>query len=261
MITDHTIDIEGLSAHYVCEGDPANPPVILMHGWGCDASTLASIQRTAALSHRVYNFDLPGFGKSQEPPASWGVYEYAHWLRKAIESIGIKHPSLLGHSYGGRISIVYASEFPAEVDKVILVDAAGIKPGRSLRYYFKVYSFKAGKFLSRLFMGKDRSQKWIERQRSKRGSADYRQASPAMREIMSRSINQDLTHLLPMIKAPTLLIWGENDTATPMRDARIMEKRIPGAGLVSFPGCGHYSFLDNPVQFAAVLRSFLQSNS
>lgn len=80
-----------------------------------------------------------------------------------------------------------------------------------------------------------------------------------MRAIMSKVVNEDLCHLMPSIKAPTLLIWGENDTATPISDARKMEKLIPGAGLVSFPGCGHYSFLDNPVQFAAVLRSFLQS--
>lgn len=253
------LEIDGLATHCVCDGDAANPPIILMHGWGCEASTLASIQRVAAQSHRVYNFDLPGFGKSAEPPASWGVYDYADWLRKAIEALGIVRPSLLGHSYGGRIAIVYASEHPAEVDKVILVDAAGIKPRRSLKYYFKVYTFKASKLLARIFMGKTRAQKWVEAQRAKRGSADYRQASPAMRQIMSRSINQDLTARLPLIKAPTLLIWGENDTATPMRDARIMEKRIPDAGLVSFPGCGHYSFLDNPVQFAAVFRSFLQS--
>ncbi len=259
MITNHTAEIDGIDTHYVCEGDTSNPAMILMHGWGCEASTLASIQRVAAQSHRVYNFDLPGFGQSAEPPASWGVYDYARWLRAAVEKLGIERPSLLGHSYGGRIAIVYASEYPAEVDKVILVDAAGIKPRRSLKYYFKVYSFKAGKIFARIFLGKAKAQKWIEAQRAKRGSADYRQASPAMREIMSRSINQDLTPRLPLIKAPTLLIWGENDTATPMRDARIMEKRIPGAGLVSFAGCGHYSFLDNPLQFAAVLRSFLLS--
>ena len=80
-----------------------------------------------------------------------------------------------------------------------------------------------------------------------------------MRSILSRVVNEDLCHLMPSIKAPTLLIWGENDTATPLRDARRMERLIPDAGLVSFPGCGHYSFLDNPVQFAAVLRSFLKS--
>jgi len=80
-----------------------------------------------------------------------------------------------------------------------------------------------------------------------------------MRRILSRVVNEDLTDRLALIKAPTLLVWGENDTATPIADARKMERLIPGAGLVSFAGCGHYSFLDNPGQFAAVLRSFLDS--
>ena len=78
-----------------------------------------------------------------------------------------------------------------------------------------------------------------------------------MRRILSKVVNEDLTDKLQHIKAPTLLIWGENDSATPLYDAKKMERLIPDAGLVSFPGCGHYSFLDNPMQFAAVLRSFL----
>lgn len=79
-----------------------------------------------------------------------------------------------------------------------------------------------------------------------------------MRSIMSLSISQDLTPLLPSIKAETLLIWGEKDTATPLGDARIMERLIPGAGLVSFPDAGHYSFLDEPARFRAVAREFFK---
>lgn len=79
-----------------------------------------------------------------------------------------------------------------------------------------------------------------------------------MRRIMSTSVNQDLKHLMPSIKAPTLLIWGEKDTATPLRDAKTMEKLIPDAGLVLYEGCGHYSFLERPGQTAAVIKSFLK---
>ena len=78
-----------------------------------------------------------------------------------------------------------------------------------------------------------------------------------MRAILSRVVNEDLKHLMPSIKCPTLLIWGENDTATPLADAKVMERLIPDAGLVSFAGCGHYSFLDNPLQYRAVLLNFL----
>ena len=80
-----------------------------------------------------------------------------------------------------------------------------------------------------------------------------------MRQIMSKAINQDLTPLLPAIKASTLLVWGAKDTATPLRDAKIMEKNIPDAGLVCFDDAGHYSFLDQPGQFRAVAREFFKN--
>ena len=115
------------------------------------------------------------------------------------------------------------------------------------------------KRLRRLLLVRVKAEKWIESLRSRAGSSDYAAASPRMRAILSRVVNEDLTGVMPAIKAPTLLIWGENDTATPLADAKVMERLIPGSGLVCFPGCGHYSFLDNPVQFAAVLRSFLNS--
>ncbi|MDE6653869.1 MAG: alpha/beta hydrolase [Muribaculaceae bacterium] len=249
------IEIQGIKLNYTVSGQ--GPDMVLMHGWGCQASTLASIEKVASETHKVYNIDFPGFGSSEEPPTVWGVDDYARMLREFIERTGIKNPVLLGHSFGGRVAIVYASQYP--VDKLILVDAAGVKPQRSLKYYLKVYSFKTMKRLAPLALGKKKAAEYIERQRTKRGSSDYSSSSPMMRAVMSKVINEDLRYLMPKIKAPTLLVWGENDTATPMRDARIMEKLIPGAGLVSFPGCGHYSFLDNPVQFAAVLRSFLRS--
>lgn len=233
----------------------SGPAMILMHGWGCQSSTLKSIADIAAERHTVYNIDLPGFGKSDEPSEVWGVGEYVSMLEEFVKKLAIDKPILLGHSYGGRVGILYSSR--NDVDKLVLVDAAGVKPRRSLKYYFKVYSYKAGKCLTRLILGKEKAAARIERMRQRRGSADYAAASPMMRMIMTKSINQDLRYAMPSIKAPTLLIWGENDTATPMRDARIMEKLIPDAGLVSFPGCGHYSFLDNPYQFAAVLRSFI----
>ncbi len=128
-----------------------------------------------------------------------------------------------------------------------------------MRYYFKVYSFKFMKRLMYLRYGKEEAEKRLDARRAKAGSSDYASASPMMRRILSRCVNEDLSSVLPSIKAPTLLIWGENDTATPIADAKKMERLIPDAGLVSFAGCGHYSFLDNPRQFEAVLKSFLNS--
>ena len=149
---EQTIEIEGLRMRYdrIGQGPQA---VIVMHGWGCNASTVQVLADAAAApSTTVYNLDLPGFGGSQEPPASWGVYDYAHFIESFAARLGIERPVLIGHSYGGRIAIVYASESP--VEKVILVDAAGIKPRRSLRYYIKIYTFKAAKRILPLLLGR-----------------------------------------------------------------------------------------------------------
>lgn len=234
-------------------------PVVLMHGWGCSSATLASVAKSVrALGRPLINVDFPGFGNSAEPGEVWDTYAYADCMESLLRAEAIGDDAVLwGHSFGGRVGIILASRRP--VGKLILVDAAGVKPHRTLKYYFKVYGFKAQKHLLRLLLGRQRAETFLNRQRAKTGSADYRNSSPKMRAIMSRVVNQDLCHLMPAIKCPTLLIWGEADTATPLSDAKRMERLIPGAALVSFAGASHYSFLDRPVQFAAVLQSFLQS--
>lgn len=249
------LELQGVKVDIEVTGQGA--PLILMHGWGCNHTTVRSIAATAALTNTVYNVDFPGFGSSQEPPEVWGIERYTRVIEELVQKEGLANPVLVGHSFGGRVAILYASRNP--VSKVILVDAAGIKPKRSLKYYLKVYSFKAGKRFWQLVLGKEKAEKRIDAMRAKRGSSDYAGASPMMRAILSKVVNEDLTDRLPLIKAPTLLIWGEEDKATPIADARKMAKLVPDAGLVSFPGCGHYSFLDNPGQFRAVLSSFLKS--
>ncbi len=251
---DKTIDIDGVSLHYRDTGEENLPPVIIMHGWGCNVDTVASIENIFKGKMRVLNVDLPGHGKSSEPPTVWGVEDFTSMMEKFISQLGLKKPSLVGHSFGGRISILLSSR--GDVDKVLLVDAAGIKPKRSLSYYWKVYSFKAMKNAALLIFGKKKGSVIVDKMRGKKGSADYRNSSPRMRAIMSRCVNEDLKYAMPSIKAPVLLVWGENDTATPLSDAQTMKKLIPDAGLVSFPGCGHYSFLDNPFGFKAVVSSF-----
>lgn len=252
---EKNVTIKGIKLHYRVEGEGS--AVILMHGWGCNCTTLASVEKTAAENHKVYNVDFPGFGQSQEPTEVWGVEEYTQVIEELARIEQIDRPTLLGHSFGGRVGIVYASR--NEVSKLILVDAAGVKPRRSLKYYIKVYSYKAMKRLMPIIFGKEGAKRRMDAYRAKVGSSDYNGASEMMRRILSKVVNEDLKHLMPKIKAPTLLIWGENDTATPLSDAKTMERLIPEVGLVSFPGCGHYSFLDNPYQFVAVLRSFLNA--
>jgi pimeloyl-ACP methyl ester carboxylesterase len=249
------INILGLKICYDEVGPENGAPILIMHGWGCNRQTVASIRDILSSKMRVICIDLPGHGLSDEPHEVWGVYEYTNLIEKFIDALKLKNPVLLGHSFGGRISILLSSR--CNVNKVILVDSAGIKPRRKLKYHLKVYSFKLFRNILPFIIGKKRGEKIINKWRKKAGSSDYAQASPMMRAILSKAVNEDLKAVMPNIKSPTLLIWGEEDTATPLSDAKIMEKLIPDAGLVSFKGCGHYSFLDNPFGFKTVLTNFL----
>ena len=251
---DNIIEIEGVSLHYRDSGEENLRPVVIMHGWGCNVDTVRQIEDIFRGRMRTINVDLPGHGQSSEPPAVWGVEDFTRLIEQLILRLSLKKPSLIGHSFGGRISIMLGSR--NDVDRILLVDAAGVKPRRGFNYYRKVYTFKATKHLVNLFFGKKKGSEILDRMRSKKGSADYRNSSPRMRAIMSRCVNEDLKHVMPAIKAPTLLIWGENDTATPLSDAHTMKSLIPDAGLVVFPGCGHYSFLDNPFGFRSATASF-----
>ena len=231
-------------------------PVFLLHGWGCNGEIFKSIQEVLATAYTTYSFDFPGFGASDEPTAVWGVEEYTRMVEQFAKDNGIERPALMGHSFGGRVSIVYASR--NAVSRVVLVDAAGIKPKRPFKYYWKVYTFKTLKWLCNTFLPEAKAQAIIDKRRKGAGSSDYNNASPMMRAILSKVVNEDLKHLMPSIKTPTLLFWGNLDTATPLSDAKTMEKLIPDAGLVVAHGTGHFSFLENPGLFTAVIKNFFK---
>lgn len=249
------IIIDGKKVHYDESGPENGKPVLLMHGWGCNHSTVKWIADSLNDKMHVYNVDLPGHGASPEPDSAWGVGDFTDLMEKFCKALNINDPVLIGHSFGGRISIMMGARNP--ISRIVLVDAAGVPPKRPLKYYLKVYSFKTAKKVLPVIFGKKAGGKMIDKWRGKAGSADYRNSSPMMRAVMSRCVNEDLTGYLPKIKASTLLLWGEEDKATPLSDAKLMEKMIPDAGLVSWPDCGHYSFLDNPHGFRAVIRKFL----
>ena len=249
------IDIEGINLCYEVQGE--GEPVIILHGWGCSKDTVQSITQHLSKTHRAYALDMPGFGETLPPSEVFGIEQYTQVVENFCRLMKIENPILIGHSFGGRISILFSSR--NQTNKVMLVYSAGIVPKRTLKYHIKVRSYKIYKKLLPLFVGKKEAERRIEERRNRSGSADYRAAQGIMRAIFVKIVNEDLKYVMPKIKAPTLMIWGELDTATPLSDARTMEKLIKGSGVAVMKGCGHYSFLDNPRQFLAIVDAFLNS--
>ena len=245
-------EINNLNVSYQVAGK--GDVVLLLHGWGGEAASFQPVFEWLAQSHKVYALDLPGFGKSQVPPTAWDSSDYARFVTAFLEKFGIPKAHLIGHSFGGRISIILSAEHPEKVDKLILVDSAGIRPRRTVKYYFRVGIAKAGKLLRRC--GKLGAH-LANAMSARVGSKDYQDAGE-MRATLVKVVNQDLRSLLPRISASTLLIWGENDKDTPVFFGQIMEKEIPDAGLVVLKEAGHFSYLDKFPQFCRIVASFLK---
>lgn len=202
---------------------------------------------------------MPGFGESEEPKKSWNIDDYVEFITKFIESQNIKELDLIGHSNGGRIIIKLMGQenLKFKVNKIILIGSAGIVNKKSLKIRFKIKTFKACKKFAELKPIKKIFPHLLDNVKKHFGSDDYKNSTPLMRETMVKVINEDVRSFLPKINVPTLLIWGENDTATPITDAEIMEKLIPDAGLIRVKGCSHYVFLENPSFVNIVIENFL----
>jgi pimeloyl-ACP methyl ester carboxylesterase len=252
---DSTIILNDIIINYQVSGK--GKPMILLHGWGCDYHIFDKIITFLEKSFQVYAIDLPGYGKSATPTVVWGTQQYADIVRTFIETLGIEKPIILGHSFGGRTALALAAEF--DIPKLILVGSAGITPKRSWKYYYKVYSFKFLKKIAEI-LPTQYEQKLKGYFLNKTASADYKNASPILRGILSKVVNEDLKYLMPKIKSSTLLIFGEKDTATPVEDGKTMEKLIPDAGLVVMKNCGHYCFLEKMPEFLIIIDKFLEKD-
>ncbi len=240
-------NIGGQRVYYEVNG--SGPVVILLHGWGASLNSLRGVFNHLVPRFRVYAVDLPGFGRSQPPPTPWGSADYAGLVADWAKELDIQAACWLGHSFGGRIAIILGADYPYLVHKLILVDSAGIKPRRGLKYYLKVYTAKAAR--------KVLPAKQMEAVYKLMGSSDYRQAGE-LRATLVKVVNEDLRERMPKISQPVLLIWGEQDTATPVSDGQIMQKLIPNAQLVVLPQAGHYAYLDQPALFLQTVDQFLR---
>lgn len=248
--------IKGLKVHYEVHGEGS--PIVLLHGWGTSLRLYDDVMSYLKDNFKVYSLDFPGFGLSEEPKDVWSVYDYADMTEAFLDEMGITNPILMGHSFGGRISIILGAK--RLINKIILVDAAGVKPTRGMNYYAKVYFYKSMRVAEKLPGIRPLFGDLIDAYRHRAGSSDYKSATPMMKKILSKVVNDDLQHHMPKITAPTLLIWGSLDTATPLADGRIMEKKISDAALIVFEGAGHYSYLERPHEFKAIVNSFVEED-
>ncbi len=253
------IKVNGYNIRYKKTGT-GKKTVVMLQGWGTELGAYDSVADAINEEYTFIQFDFPGFGGSDEPEQAWSVDDFADFFCDFMKELGIKEATLIGHSYGGRVIIKLANRknIPFKITNIVLIDSAGVLPKRSVAQKWKIAQYKVLKRILNLKVVYALFPEIIDDWRSRQGSEDYRNASPIMRQCLVKAVNEDLTELLPNITQDTLLIWGDKDTATPIRDAKIMEEAIPNAGLVVLQGAGHFSFLEQPGVFRNIMRSYFQ---
>jgi len=249
------VKVRNLNIHYKVTG--SGEPLLLLHGWGCNAQHWTRLQQHLAKRFTTYAIDLPGFGLSNSPETVWGSPEYADLVAQFIGAVKVTNPILIGHSLGGKIIINLVARNLVAVRKIVLISSAGVKLPRSLGLWLRIYSFKVVKFFALLPITRGLFGAKIERYKRKFGSEDYRNADGHMRSILVKVVKEDLISLLPLVKAPALLLWGGKDISTPLRAGQIMQAMISGSKLKVFPGSGHFPFLDNYETVVVELDGFL----
>jgi pimeloyl-ACP methyl ester carboxylesterase len=248
----HFLTVRGIRVRYSSAGQ--GKPILLLHGWGTSLDMFAGLSGDLARIGRVVAFDFPGHGGSDMPPTTWTVDAFVGLTLDLMAELGIGRASILGHSFGGRVAIKLAASHPEAVDRLVLVDAAGVPPRRTLR---RVLKRGASRFANALGRSFGRPGHAVRRRIVARiASTDYLNAGP-LRDTFLAVVKEDLRPALGRIAAATLLVWGESDTDTPLADGRLMEKLIPDARLVVLKNAGHFSYLDQYGRFRLAVIAFL----
>jgi pimeloyl-ACP methyl ester carboxylesterase len=241
-----TINIKNIDINYIQYGK-GKKNIVLLHGWGQNIEMMNPLGTKLENSATITVIDLPGHGGSSEPKEAITIYDYCDIVKTLLDKLKIVKPILIGHSFGGRVAIVFASQYDTE--KLILLGAPCIR--KKSKPSFKVKLLKSLKKVPGLNKLEGIAKKHI-------GSRDYRNASEVMRQILVNTVNEDLSECAKKIECPTLLIWGSNDSEAPLEEAQELETIMKDAGLVVYDGGSHYTYLEflNPV--CNVIRTFIK---
>ena len=250
------INIDGLNIEYIEEGQ--GTPVLLLHGWASSFDVYKGIINTLKNRCRVVALNFPGCGNSDTMKTPWNLDDYCNLVLKFIKAVNLENPIMFGHSHGGRVTLKMVAEGMVNPPKIVLLDSAGLIPKKTFKQKTRARNFKIIKKVLTLPLLKNHTEGLLNKARQHYGSADYNAAPEVLRKTMVSLVNTDLRDILPNIKCPTLLIWGENDTATPLSDAKIIESLITDSGLCVIKNTGHYSFCENPYQAHAIINSFIK---
>lgn len=241
--------------YYEVYGNSKNT-ILILPGWGNTRNTFLNIINLLKDTYKIYIIDYPSFGNSPTPIHELTIYDYTELIYNFIKSNHINNPIIISHSFGGRISSILISKYKLKVNKLILIDVAGIKR-INIKLFIKTRIYKLLKKLTYLLPNKIQIN--IRNKLLNRFSSnDYKDIPNIMKKTFQNIIKEDLKDYYKKIDTETLIIWGDKDIDTPLKDGKYLNKVINNSGLIIYKNANHFSYLNYPYLTNRILRDYLK---
>lgn len=250
-------DYKGISLYYEKYGS-GEENLVILPGWGDTRNTFNHLIRTLEDYYTIYIVDYPGFGNTKFPNYDMKIYDYADLIEEWLRFLNLENSTLLGHSFGGRIIITLTGYYQYNYEKIVLMNAAGIKPKKTIYQKLRAKTYKILKRLVKI-LPKTIREKLREKLFNHFSSLDYRVLPDNMKKTFQNIVSEDLTTYLKNIKSNTLLLWGEKDTSTPLTDGITMNKNILKSKLYIFKDTYHFVYLDRFQDVLEIIVKFIES--
>ena len=248
-----------MSIYYEKYGN-SEKTIVILPGWGNTRTTFRNIINYFKNDYTIYIIDYPGFGNSPIPNKTLNIYDYAYLIKNFLIEEKITEPIIIAHSFGGRITAILSGYYKIKFEKILLIDVAGIKPKKTLKQLLKQ---KLYKFLKKMLniLPKIKREYYNQKLLSYFGSSDYNSLPPIMRETFKNIVNEDLKIYFKNINDEVLILWGNNDNVTPLKDAYKLRNLIKNSALIILPECSHFSYLDAVVVTNKIIHEFLKEKN
>lgn len=245
--------VDGLMTHYEQAGRRGKQ-LLLVHGWGDRLETYNQLVERLQPHYRTTRLDLPGFGATEPPKEVWGLSDYAGYLKAFVDKLGLRPDVIIGHSNGGAVAIVAVADGLLAPKKLVLLASAGVRNRQKGRKLLWKMTAKTGKAAT-IWLPKRQRQRLQKKFYGTIGSDLL--VAPHLQETFKRTVAEDITTKATQLTAPTLLVYGDQDTATPISGVgEPLHKAIAGSILRIIPSSDHFVHQQVPDQVAAMIEEF-----
>lgn len=219
-----------------------NKTILILHGWGSRSDNWKEVLEFFEKKNiKVFIPDLPGFGKSNKPPLAWTIEDYRCFVEGFVRQLNLNNFYLLGHSFGGSLSVAYCLKNQGKIKKLFLAGASCIRKKTFKKSFLLVFS-KIFKPLSFIPLLKKAFYKFVVK-------SDYLSAKGFMKKTYLNIIKKDLSEELKNINVPTFIVWGEKDKITPLKQGEIINSKIKNSKMFVIKEVGHNLHREAPKEF------------